>query len=80
MLYEKKMQLCEYQKDKCCIAKCITCKMYMCDTLKKKGYKYTTSNVILIKRYFNPLQQLIIITSFFKTKEKIMKSLMFFSI
>ena len=78
MLYEKKMHLCEYQKDKCCIAKCITCKMYMCDTLKKKGYKYTTSNVILIKRYFNPLQKLIIITSFFKTKEKIMKSLMFF--
>ena len=80
LLYEKKMHLCEYQKDKSCTAKCLTCKMYMCDTLKKKGYKYTTRNVLLIKRYFNPIQKLVIITSFFTPKDKIMKRLMFFSI
>lgn len=80
LLYEKELHLCEYQKDKRCTAKCITCKMYMCDTLRKKGYKFTTQNVLLIKRYFNPIQKLVIITSFFTPKEKIMKRLMFFSV
>lgn len=80
LLYEKNLHLCEYQKNKRCTAKCITCKMYMCDTLRKKGYKFTTRNVLLIKRYFNPIQKLIIITSFFTPKEKIMKRLMFFSV
>lgn len=78
LLYEKELHLCEYQKDKMCTAKCLTCKMYMCDMLRKKGYNFTTRNVILIKRYFNPIQKLVLISSFFTPKEKIMKKLMFF--
>ena len=73
VLYEKELNLCEYQKDKKCSAKCITCKMYMCDTLKKKGYNFNTRNVILIKRYFNPLQKIVLTTSFFTPKDKILR-------
>ncbi len=73
VLYEKELMLCEYQKDKKCSAKCITCKMYMCDTLKKKGYSFNTRNVILIKRYFNPFQKIVIKTNFFTPKDKILK-------
>lgn len=76
ILYEKKLILCEYQKEKNCIAKCITCKMYMCDTLKKKGYNFNTRNIITIKRYFNILQKLVIISSFFTPKEKIINKLL----
>jgi len=79
LLYEKDLHLCEYQKNKRCTAKCITCKMYMCDTLKKKGYKFNTNNVIIIKRYFNMLQKLVIISSFFTPKEKIIKKIMLLS-
>lgn len=75
LLYEKDLHLCEYQKNKRCTAKCITCKMYMCDTLKKKGYNFNTNNVITIKRYFNILQKLVIISSFFTPKEKIIKKI-----
>ena len=79
MLYEKSPVLCEYQKDKRCTAKCITCKMYMCDKLKKQGYSFTVNNVLLIKRYFNIFQKIVIISSFFETKGKIMKKILFFS-
>ena len=79
ILYKKELHLCEYQKDKRCTAKCITCKMYMCDALKKKGYNFTTNNVITIKRYFNILQKLVIISSFFTPKEKIIKRIMLLS-
>lgn len=75
-LYEKELHLCEYQQNKRCTAKCITCKMYMCDTLKKKGYHFNTNNIIIIKRYFNILQKLVIISSFFTPKEKIIKKIM----
>lgn len=75
ILYQKKLYNCEYQKDKRCTAKCITCKMYMCDYLRKRGYSFTMSNVLIIKRYFNILQKLVIKTNFFTTKEDIMKKL-----
>lgn len=80
LLYEKKMHLCEHQVNKKCKAQCISCKMYMCDTLRRKGYKFTPSNVILVKRYFNPIQKVIIMTTFYRTKEQIMKKLLFWSL
>ncbi len=79
VLYEKKLHLCEYQKNKKCTAKCITCKMYMCDTLRKKGYNFNTKNVITLKRYFNVLQKLVIISSFFTPKDKILKKILLLS-
>lgn len=77
ILFEKDLHLCEYQKDKKCTAKCITCKMYMCDYIKKNyGIKFTTKNVLLIKRYFNFIQKQVIRYSFFTPKEVIMKRLL----
>lgn len=32
----EELQLCEYQIDRRCTANCLTCKMYMCDELRKK--------------------------------------------
>lgn len=69
----EKLQLCEYQIDKKCTANCITCKMYMCPEMEKKGYKYNVFNVPLINCFFNILQKLILSVSFFTTEEKIMK-------
>ena len=80
ILYEKELHLCEYQKDKSCTAKCITCKMYMCDYLVKRGYKFTCNNVLLIKYYFNFAQKVVIKSSFFTTKDKILKRINLLSI
>jgi len=80
ILYETKLQLCEYQQDKRCTAKCISCKMYMCDYLVKRGYKFTCSNVLLIKHYFNLFQKIVIKSSFFTPKDKILKIIYLFCI
>lgn len=76
ILYSNKLQMCEHLKDKRCSAKCITCKLFTCDELRKEGFKYTTENIALLKYFFNPLQKFIIISSYFTPKEKIMKKLL----
>ena len=69
----EKLQLCEYQINKICTANCITCKMYMCPEMERKGYKYNVFNVPLINCFFNIIQKSIISVSFFTTEDKIMK-------
>jgi hypothetical protein len=68
--------LCRYQKNRSCIAECITCKMFTCDTLQKNNIKFTLNNVVLIKEFFNPFQKLIIKFSFFTHKKIILKRLL----
>ena len=68
--------LCRYQKNRTCNANCITCKMFTCKELEKKGVKFTNKNVILIKIFFNPLQKIIISTSYFTHQSEIIKKLM----
>lgn len=79
IIFEKNLELCEFQKDKSCKAKCITCKMFVCDEIAKKGIKFTNNNVLIIKYYFNIIQKIIIRTSFFKKREDILKKLIFFT-
>ena len=69
----EKLQLCEFQINKKCNVNCITCKMYMCPEMEKKGYRYNVFNVPLIKCFFNIIQKLILSISFFSTEEDIMK-------
>lgn len=70
---------CKYLKNKKCIANCLGCKLFCCDIIIKKGYKYTTNNVLLIKYYFNFIQKIIIKTKVFTPKEKILKILKIFN-
>lgn len=71
----KNTQLCEHLNGKTCDTKCITCKMFTCDYLKKKQIKFNTSNILLLDCFFNKKQHLILESSFFKTKEEILKKL-----
>ena len=66
---------CEYLNDKRCIADCITCKLYTCPFLNKLGIKIKIKDLFLINNYFNFVQKLIIKTSPFTPKEKILKKL-----
>lgn len=79
LFFEKNMKLCQYQQEKSCKADCITCKMFVCDEIIKKGIKFTNNNVLVIKYYFNIFQKIIIKISFFTKREKILKKLIFFS-
>ena len=72
-----KMNLCENLVDRGCSIKCISCKLYTCNYIKKK---YRIRDIFLLDYFFNPIQKIVIIGSCFKTKEQIMKKLLFWDI
>ncbi len=59
-----------------CEAKCISCKLFTCDYLEKKGIKFKMKDILLLNTFFNPLQKYFIKYMVFTPKEKIMKILM----
>lgn len=75
-IFSKKLVKCRYLKNKKCVAKCISCKLFTCDTLKKKNIKYGIKNFYLLNNYFNFIQKLIIKYSVYTPKDKIMKRLL----
>lgn len=72
-----KLVLCEYLKeDYTCGAKCISCKLFTCDYLEKKGIKFRIKDILLLNVFFNPLQKYFIKYMVFTPKDKIIKRLM----
>ena len=72
-----KLVLCEHLKeDYTCGAKCISCKLFTCDYLEKKGIKFRIKDILLLNVFFNPLQKYFIKYMVFTPKEKIIKRLM----
>lgn len=72
-----KLTLCEYLKeDYTCGAKCISCKLFTCDYLEKKGIKFKIKDILLLDTFFNPIQKYFIKYMVFTPKEKIIKRLM----
>ena len=50
-----------------CGIRCLACKLFVCDYLKKKGIKYSANKVPFLKYFLSPRQKLISTYSFFKT-------------
>lgn len=72
-----KLVQCEYlKKDFTCGAKCISCKLFTCDYLKKKGINFKIKDILLLDTFFNPIQKYYIKTMVYTPKEKIIKRLM----
>ena len=72
-----KLVLCEYLKeDYTCGAECISCKLFTCDYLEKKGIKFRIKDILLLDVFFNPIQKYFIKYMVFTPKEKIIKRLM----
>ena len=68
---------CEYLKeDHTCSAKCLGCKLFTCDYLRKKGIRFKMKDILLLDVFFNPLQKYYIKVKVFTPKEKILKRLM----
>ena len=76
LLYQKNLIQCEHLINKKCSTKSIGCKMFMCDKVNKKGYKFTVYNVLLVRYFFNIFQKYVIRTSVFETKENTMKKIL----
>lgn len=73
-----KLVLCEYlnKETYTCDAKCISCKLFTCDYLEKKGIKFKIKDILLLDVFFNPLQKYFIKYMVFTPKDKILKRLM----
>ena len=56
------------------MSKCITCKLFTCNYLKRKGIKFYIDDFI-ISDLFNKKQQLVLKSNFFKTEEEIIDKL-----
>ena len=68
---------CEYLKeDHTCGAKCISCKLFTCDYLEKKGVKFKIKDILLLNVFFNPLQKYFIKFMVYTPKDKVIKRLM----
>ena len=74
-----KLVLCEHlNQDYTCNAKCISCKLFTCDYLQKKGFKFKIKDILLLNTFFNPIQKYFIKYMVFTPKEKIIKRLIKF--
>ncbi|MBO6243128.1 MAG: hypothetical protein J6O41_00960, partial [Clostridia bacterium] len=72
-----KLVLCEHlKKDYTCGAKCISCKLFTCDYLRKKGIQFKIKDILLLNVFFNPLQKYFIKYMVFTPKDKILKRLL----
>ena len=74
-----KLVVCEYLiQNYTCGAKCISCKLFTCDYLKKKGIEFKIKDILLLDVFLNPIQKYFIKYNVFTPKEKILKRIMLF--
>lgn len=68
--------LCINFKDGKCSIQSLSCKLFTCRYLKKKGIKFSVNDIDLLKYFFNLRQKYIIDTSIFKDKDEIIDLLL----
>lgn len=79
-LFSNQLIQCEYLINKRCSTKCLTCKMFTCNYIvKHKKIKYRIKDIFLLDKFLNPIQKIIILISYFTSKEKIIKRLLIWS-
>jgi len=74
--YQFRKGLCSRLKNKDCTTRNISCKLFMCEYLEKKGIKYNLKDILPIKKIFNRKQINILKGNYFKTKEEIINKLL----
>lgn len=58
-----------------CVHKNLSCKIFMCESVIKKGYYFTPYTLAILKKNMSPMQILILSGSFFMTTDKALKRL-----
>jgi len=66
------IKLCEHQKDHKCDVKCLGCKLFTCDYLKKHGVRFSLENMPVALAFFSRKQREILRTTFFTSKNIIL--------
>jgi len=69
-------KLCQYLVNKQCATKCISCKLYTCKYLAKKGISFSALSFPDIRKIFNRNQLEVLRYNCFKTREQIIDKLL----
>lgn len=72
-LYFSDVKLCEHQKNQKCNVKCLGCKLFTCDYLRKRGIRFTLNKMPVALAFFSKNQREILRTTFFVEKEKVIE-------
>lgn len=66
---------CKHLKNGSCDAKCISCTLYSCQYLTKRGIGYWATEFVLLNAFLNQKQRRHLVFDFFKTREEILLNL-----
>lgn len=66
---------CKHLKNGSCDAKCISCTLYSCQYLTKRGIGYWATEFVLLNAFLNQKQRHHLVFDFFKTREEILLNL-----
>lgn len=67
---------CQFLNCNKCSIKSISCKLFTCKSLKKKGITFDTHKILLLDCFFNYKQHLILCKNLFRTREEIIDKLL----
>ncbi len=62
-------------KDGTCKVKCISCKLFICPYLSKRGIGYYASELLLLRAFYTPKQRGICVNSFYEPEDRILSKL-----
>lgn len=62
-------------KDGTCKVKCISCMLFICPYLSKRGIGYYASELLLLRAFYTPKQRGIYVNSFYESENKILSKL-----
>ena len=67
---------CQFLDCNRCSIKSISCKLFTCKSLQKRGIKFDSHKILLLDCFFNKKQHLVLNKNFFKTKDEIINKLL----
>lgn len=69
------IKLCEHLKDKGCSVKCLGCKLFTCEYLRKHGIRFSLEKMSVARSIFSKKQREILRTTFFVPKGEVIEKL-----
>jgi hypothetical protein len=67
--------LCKFFENKKCKTKCLTCKLFTCRYLRKKGFRFDPNDIYILKAFLNKKQKNYLREAFFTEREVIINKL-----
>lgn len=74
-LYFSDVKLCEHQKEQQCDIKCMACKLFTCEYLRKRGIRFTLNKMPVALAFFSKKQRELLRTTFFVDKEVVINKI-----